>query len=113
MSAFKTVCAAIVLSAGLAGAAYARDVFTARLDAPAQQSRVIVDQVIWNCDGDACTARPNRSASVRACRQFARATGARVTAYGSESAQLSADELARCNGESGVQQVQNTPATAE
>jgi hypothetical protein len=36
---------------------------------------------------------------VRACRQLVREIGARVTAYGPEGDELTAEEIARCNGE--------------
>lgn len=90
--------AAVIGGALFSTAAWARnDVFTARLAAPAAQSRVIALNAVWNCSGDTCVARPNHAATVRACRQFVNAVGGAVTAYGSASRQLSADELARCN----------------
>lgn len=102
MSALRSLVLAAVISVGFAGAAYARDpVFTIKLDAPvAEQTRVIANNAVWTCDGDTCLARPNHQATVRACRAFVREAGARVVEYGSEADQLSADELARCNGES-------------
>jgi hypothetical protein len=45
--------------------------------------------------------------SVRACRQFARESGARVVSYGAEGDELTADEIARCNGEQAQQQAAN------
>jgi hypothetical protein len=39
---------------------------------------------------------------VRACRQFVRESGARVVAYGPAGDELSAEEIARCNGEAQV-----------
>jgi len=100
-SALNSILIAAVASAAFAGAAYARntEVFTVKLEAPAAQSRVIASNAIWNCDGDTCVARPSHTASVRECRQFVRESGARVTAYGPESDPLSADEIARCNGD--------------
>lgn len=101
MTAVRTIALAAALSVGLAGAALARNpVFTATLDTPAQSSRVIAQNAIWNCEGETCVARADHAVSVRACRQLLRGTGGRVTAYGTEERQLSADELARCNGES-------------
>jgi hypothetical protein len=44
---------------------------------------------------------------VRACRQFVREAGVRVAAYGPEGGELSADELARCNGETPTVQAAN------
>jgi hypothetical protein len=38
--------------------------------------------------------------NVRSCRQFVRQSeGLRIASYGADTDQLSADELARCNGE--------------
>lgn len=105
MSAMKSLLIASLASVAFAGAAYARDaVFTAKLEAPISESRVIALETIWNCEGDTCVARPNHSASVRACRQFARESGARVVAYGPEGNELTADEIARCNGDAGATQ---------
>ncbi|HRE44853.1 MAG TPA: hypothetical protein PKY87_12920 [Terricaulis sp.] len=100
MTAFRTIALAAALSIGFAGAAFARNpTFTATLDAAPAQSRVIAQNTIWNCEGETCVARASHAVSVRACRQLVRQTGARVTAYGTPERQLSADEIARCNGE--------------
>lgn len=105
----RSLTAALVLSAAFAGAAYARDpVFTIKLEAPmAEATRVIAQNTLWNCAGDTCVARPNHAATVRSCRQFVNQSGARVVAYGSETDQLSADELSRCNSESATLQARN------
>ena len=111
MSVIRSLVIAAVMTAGFAGAAYARDpVFTIKLAQPvAEHTRVIAVNTLWNCDGDTCLARPNHAATVRSCRQFVREAGdVRVTAYGSEANQLTADELARCNGdETATQQAAN------
>ena len=102
MNIIKSVVVAALASAALVGAAYARDagVFTARLEAPvAERTQYITQNTIWTCEGDTCRARAQHAASVRACRQFTRESGARVVAYGPEGGELSADELARCNGD--------------
>jgi hypothetical protein len=101
MSVLRSFVLAAVISAGFAGAAQARDpVFTIKIDAPvAEQTRVIANNAVWTCDGDTCLARPAHEATVRACRAFVRESGVRVVEYGSEVDQLSADELARCNGD--------------
>lgn len=103
MSIIRSTLIAAVLSAGFAGAAYARDgVATVRLAAPvSENTRVIAVNTLWNCDGDTCRARPSHAISVRACRQFLREAGAgiRIVSYGAEGRALNADELARCNGE--------------
>lgn len=109
MSVIRSFVLAAVISAGLAAPAFARDpVFTIKLEAPvAEQTQVIANNAVWNCDGDTCLARPAHEATVRACRQFVRESGARVISYGSEADQLSADELGRCNGDSATVQAQN------
>ncbi len=93
----------------LVGPAFARDpVFTARLEAPlAAGVRVIAQNTVWSCDGDTCRSRPSHGASVHACRQFVRESGARVLAYGPEGGELTADELARCNGDTASQEARN------
>lgn len=106
MSVTKSILIAAIASFAFAGAAYARDaVFTAKFEAPVtQQGRVIAQNTLWSCDGDTCRARPTHSATVRSCRQLAHELGARVTAYGPEGAELTADEIARCNGDTAATQ---------
>ncbi|HRP09692.1 MAG TPA: hypothetical protein PLK37_01525 [Terricaulis sp.] len=108
MNAVRTIALAAALTLGFAGSALARDpVFTATLDTPSAQARVIAQNAIWNCEGETCVARASHAVSVRACRQLVRETGGRVTAYGTDERQLSADEIARCNGETVTQQASN------
>lgn len=108
MNAVRTIALAAAFSLGFAGAALARDpVFTATLDAPSAEARVIAQNAIWNCEGATCVARADHAVSVRACRQLVRETGGRVTAYGTEEHQLTADEIARCNGDTVTQQAAN------
>lgn len=108
MSAIRTLVIAAVFAAGMTGAALARDpVFTVRTEAPVAASQVIAQNTVWRCDGDTCLARPSHAATVRACRQFVRESGARVVAYGPAGAELSADEIARCNRDTETQQARN------
>jgi hypothetical protein len=109
MSATRSLLIAALFGLGFATPALARDpVFTIRLEAPAAQSRVIALNTLWNCEGQTCQARPNHAATVRSCRRFVAESGARVLAYGPEGGELSADELARCNGEGqATQQARN------
>ena len=107
MSAIKSLVLAALLSAGFAGVAYARDpVFSVKLEAPvAARTQVIAVNTLWTCDGDTCLARPSHAATVRSCRQFVHHAGnVRVTAYGPEGNELTADEIARCNGDAGATQ---------
>ena len=102
MNIIKSALVAALASAALAGAAYARDggVFTVKLDTPvAERTQYITQNTIWTCEGDTCRARAQHAASVRACRQFVREAGVRVSSYGPEGGELTADELARCNGD--------------
>lgn len=109
MSVVRSILIAAVASIGFAGAAYARDaVFTVKLEAPlSTQTRVIAQNTIWNCEGDTCLARSSNGTNVRACRQFVREAGVRVISYGTEGNELTADEIARCNGETATQQASN------
>ena len=110
MNAAKSILFAALASVAFSGVAYARNaVFTVKLEAPvAEQTRVIAQNTIWTCEGDTCLARPGHASTVRSCRQFVREAGARVSAYGPEGDELTADEIARCNGETPVtQQAQN------
>lgn len=111
MSVVRSLVFAAVISAGLTAPAFARDpVFTIKLAEPvANQTQVIAQNTLWNCDGDTCRARADHAVSVRACRQFVRQAGdVRVIAYGSENRELTAEEIARCNGEApATQQAQN------
>ncbi|HRK65536.1 MAG TPA: hypothetical protein PLN53_14165 [Terricaulis sp.] len=108
MNAVRTIALAAALTIGFAGAAFARDpVFTATLDTPSSEARVIAQNAIWNCEGATCVARADHAVSVRACRQLVRETGGRVVSYGTEAHQLTAAEIARCNGETVTQQASN------
>ncbi|MGQ0531915.1 MAG: CC_3452 family protein [Caulobacteraceae bacterium] len=109
MSAFRSIVAAAIISAAFATPALARDVYTIRLAAPvAEQTRVIALNTIWDCNGDTCLARADHGANVRSCRQFVReSNGLRIASYGSADDQLTADEVARCNGETQAQQAAN------
>lgn len=109
MISARSLLLSALMGVALAGPALARDaVFTVKIEAPlAFGARVIAQNTVWSCDGDTCRARPSHSASVHACRQFARESGARVLAYGPEGGELSVEEIARCNGESITQQARN------
>lgn len=96
----RSIFVAAILFAGLASPAYAQgDVFTVKLEAPvAERTQIITQNTIWTCEGDTCRARADHASTVRACRQFVRELGARVTSYGPQDDELTADEIARCNG---------------
>ncbi|NWG52459.1 MAG: hypothetical protein HXY28_01955 [Hydrogenophilaceae bacterium] len=95
----RSLVAAMVLSTAFVGVAQARDLFTAQLQAPAQESRVIARSTLWTCEGDVCRAMPRHGVSVSACRALVREIGP-VTSYGAEDDQLSAAQIAECNASS-------------
>jgi len=102
MNALRSIVAAAVMSAAFVAPAMARDLYTIKLAAPvAEQTRIIALNTIWDCNGDTCLARPTHGINVRSCRQFVRQAGnVQVVSYGNDEQQLSADEIARCNGQS-------------
>lgn len=101
MSALRSIVAAAVISAAFVAPAFARDLYTIRLATPvAEETRIIALNTIWDCSGDTCLARADHGANVRSCRQFVRqSNGLRIASYGTANDQLSADEIARCNGQ--------------
>ncbi|MGD9966744.1 MAG: hypothetical protein AB7T59_09505 [Hyphomonadaceae bacterium] len=101
MSALRSIVAAAVLSAAFVAPAFARDVYTIRLATPVSEAtRIIALNTIWDCNGDTCIARADHGANVRSCRHFVReSNGLRIASYGTVGDELSADEIARCNGE--------------
>lgn len=109
MHTLKSFAVAALASVAFVGAAYARDaVFTIKIETPvAETTRYIASNTVWTCEGDTCRARPTHASSVRACRQFVRESGARVISYGPEGGELTADEIARCNGQEASQQASN------
>jgi hypothetical protein len=104
-TSLKSLTAAAALIAACAGAAYAKDdIFTAKLQAPAAESRIVARSAVWTCEGDTCVARPNHAASVSSCRAFVREAGP-VVAYGPADGQLSAEQLVACNASARVARV--------
>ncbi len=109
MSVLRSIVIAAVVATSFAGVAQAQNrgsVFSVKIEGAASR-QVIASNTVWTCEGDTCRARPNHAVSVRACRQFVRESGARVISYGPEGAELSAAEIARCNGETETQQASN------
>ncbi|MBX3429488.1 MAG: hypothetical protein KF779_07910 [Hyphomonadaceae bacterium] len=101
MNALRSIVAAAVMSAAFVAPAMARDLYTIKLSSPvAEQTRIIALNTIWDCNGDTCLARADHGVNVRSCRQFVhQSNGLRIASYGDANEQLSAAELARCNGE--------------
>lgn len=101
MSVLRSTAIAAVLSTAFSAPAFARDVYTIKLATPvAEPTRIIALNTIWDCSGDTCLARADHGANVRSCRQFVRQSGGlRISSYSAGDDQLTAAELARCNGE--------------
>lgn len=97
---FKTVLAALVFVGFTAPAAFASEVYTAKLATPLVEQKLGVraDNVRWNCSGDTCLARGSERLSVRGCQQLVDRTGAKVVSYSTPRKTFSAEELERCNG---------------
>lgn len=94
----KALVFAAIAAVSFSGAAFARDqVVSASLAQPAAQARFVANSAIWSCQEQTCVARTAQSATVRTCRQFVREAGAAVTAFGSDGAPLSEEQLAECN----------------
>jgi len=74
--------------------------YTARLSAPSkQQGSVVANGIKWECKGNTCSTRgPWPTPGIGACAALRAQTGTTVTAYGYPKHQLSAKELASCNG---------------
>jgi|GEM_PF-1333656 len=100
LMSIRTLFAAALLAGSLAGVASAREqVVVAQLQAAPAQAQIIADSAVWNCADNSCQASATHSISVHGCREFVHNSHVRVTAFGTETRQLSADELARCNSD--------------
>lgn len=66
---------------------------SAALQAP---KRTIVNGVVWNCKGDACTGEVDGSRPINTCIKVAKAFGPLSSFTGPKGA-FTADELAQCN----------------
>jgi hypothetical protein len=76
-----------------AGPAY----YTAKLTAPAGESRVVAGGVAWTCEGEMCVANKAAARPLRICRGLNRKFG-EVVMFKVEGEEIAADELAKCNG---------------
>lgn len=87
--------AASMLAAPVLGAS--APYYQAELSAPASEARIVAGGLLWSCEGTACVAGKDNSRPLVVCKKLARETAAiaRFTAAGED---LSADDLARCNG---------------
>ena len=80
-----------------AQAVAASEGYSARLAAPlAAPKQTIINEALWKCAGDACTAPGGGSRPVLVCQQVAKKFG-EVAAFTSPMGTMSAEELAKCN----------------
>jgi len=90
---------AVIAVTAFATAAAAAGPVTAKLEAPVdKQTKQVAGGAAFLCVADTCTAATPASSTltVMACRQLVRAVGP-VSAYGSQTKQLSPEKLAECN----------------
>jgi hypothetical protein len=91
--------AAAALVGAFATSALAAGPVTAKLQTPVEAARKpVAGGAVFRCLGDTCVAATpiEATVSVRACRELKRDVGP-VSAYGSQSKQLDAEQLAACN----------------
>ncbi len=69
-------------------------VLATALEAPAKK---VVNGAAWTCTGTSCTGSSDGSAPARTCARVVKAFGP-VTSFATPKGELSADQLARCNG---------------
>jgi hypothetical protein len=72
--------------------------YIATLAAPlAAPRREIIEGATWRCEGDRCAAPANGGRAMAVCGKVARKFGT-ITRFTSQQGELSAEQLARCNG---------------
>jgi hypothetical protein len=72
--------------------------YIATLAAPlAAPRREIIEGATWRCEGDRCAAPANGGRAMAVCGKVARKFGT-ITRFTSPQGELSAEQLARCNG---------------
>lgn len=76
-----------------AGAPY----YTAKLAAPATETRTVSDGVAWACKDATCVANKTSARPLRVCRGLNRKFG-EVAEFKVNGELLAAEELAKCNG---------------
>jgi len=93
----------MALAAGLwTGTAVAAELpVTATFSQPVQATdQLVVGETIWNCTGNTCVTRSaaDKVRGLTGCRLMAGKFGT-VTAYGTATNPLTADQLSRCNAQ--------------
>jgi hypothetical protein len=71
--------------------------YRAELSQPAASGHVIAGGVLWMCEGTACFAGKGTGRPQVVCKRLAQETSP-VVRFSYAGADLSADDLARCNG---------------
>ena len=100
----RTLAAAAILSASFAAPAFAAGNISVALQAPvAAKTKVVAGGAVFSCVGATCVAAnaPSRALTAATCKAIVKEVGA-VTAFTGDRKSLAADDLARCNGETGA-----------
>ena len=95
----RSASSALVFVAALAGTAApasAATQYRAELAAPPSAQRMVVRDVVWNCDGGACVALQTSSRPATDCSALADHAG-KLRSFSVAGRALSAEELEKCN----------------
>ncbi|MEL1249146.1 CC_3452 family protein [Aurantiacibacter gilvus] len=71
--------------------------FTAQLEAPASEERVIAGGVVFACAGTTCVGPRSNTRPLRVCSELRREVGT-ITSFNAGGEDLAEARLARCNG---------------
>lgn len=71
--------------------------FTAQLEAPTSEERVIAGGVVFRCEGTTCVAPRSSTRPLRVCSELRREVGT-ITSFNAGGEELAEARLARCNG---------------
>jgi hypothetical protein len=85
------------LAAGPLAAKDAGPYYRAELAQPAADAKVIAGGVLWMCEGSQCFAGKGTGRPEVMCKRLARETST-VVRFSFAGEELSAEDLARCNG---------------
>lgn len=88
--------AAILASAFLAGPAFAQAYYRAEPEARPAETRFLVRENVWRCDGGACHSARTPIRPAIACQALVREIG-RLRSFSVEGQAFAAEELERCN----------------
>lgn len=99
---FAVIAAVLAASFMLIGTAASAQVrangptYRAELAQPAAAARLAAAGVVWNCEGNACSAPRSNSRPAIVCARLVREAGA-LTSFSFAGTPLSANDLERCN----------------